>query len=100
MASLAQIEANRRNARLSTGPSTPEGKASSSQNSYKHGLTAEKAVSVYDDITSFWELEQSFLDQFQPVGSLELHLVRTIISAAGVCSGSRTWRPDSGISTA
>ncbi|HEY2155034.1 MAG TPA: hypothetical protein VGH33_05360 [Isosphaeraceae bacterium] len=41
MASLAQIEANRRNASKSTGPTSPDGKVSSSRNSTKHGLTAE-----------------------------------------------------------
>ena len=40
MATPAQIEANRRNARRSTGPRTPAGKARSSRNALKHGLRA------------------------------------------------------------
>jgi hypothetical protein len=42
MASPAQINANRLNSLKSTGPRTEEGKAASSANSYKHGLTARK----------------------------------------------------------
>jgi hypothetical protein len=39
MASERQIEANRRNARQSTGPRTASGKARSRQNAFRHGLS-------------------------------------------------------------
>jgi hypothetical protein len=39
-----RTEANRRNARLSTGPKTPEGKARSRANALKHGLCASVVV--------------------------------------------------------
>jgi hypothetical protein len=44
MTSARQIESNQRNARLSTGPITPEGKAKSRANALKHGLAAETLV--------------------------------------------------------
>lgn len=39
MASKRQIEANRANAARSTGPQTSVGKAASSRNAYRHGLS-------------------------------------------------------------
>jgi hypothetical protein len=48
MATQAQIDANRQNAQLSTGPTTPEGKAASSKNSNKHGLSG-KTILVGDE---------------------------------------------------
>jgi hypothetical protein len=39
MATLKQIEANRRNAKRSTGPRTASGKSTSSHNALRHGLS-------------------------------------------------------------
>ena len=41
MTSTARIEANRRNARLSTGPRTRAGKARAAQNARRHGLSLQ-----------------------------------------------------------
>ena len=51
MASDAQIAANRRNALKSTGPRTAAGKAASSRNALRHGLTA-RAPLVFDEDTA------------------------------------------------
>src|SRR5271167_3726478 len=45
MSTPQQIEANRGNARSSTGPTTPRGKARASRNARRHGLS----VSVVSD---------------------------------------------------
>ena len=47
--SSARVEANRKNAQLSTGPKTPEGKAICRQNALKHGLTGEGIVVPDED---------------------------------------------------
>ena len=62
MATERQIEANQRNARLSTGPQTPEGKARSRANALKHGLAAETLVidaleADFAERKAIWEAE-------------------------------------------
>ena len=44
MASERQIAANRQNAKLSTGPTTADGKTASSRNAITHGLTASRGL--------------------------------------------------------
>ena len=44
MTSEEKIAANRRNAQLSTGPTTSDGKAKVSQNAMKHGMYSHQAV--------------------------------------------------------
>ena len=81
MATRKQRAANRRNAQLSTGPRTPEGKAAVRLNALKHGLTAENAVISLEDQEAFDELLSSFLDDLQPSGPLETALVHQAVMA-------------------
>ena len=46
MTTAAQVDANRRNAKHSTGPRSEEGKARSSQNATKHGFTGRLLVGL------------------------------------------------------
>ncbi len=46
MATAAQIAANQANAQKSTGPKTPPGKAASSRNATKHGLSGSTTAAL------------------------------------------------------
>lgn len=78
MTSDKQIDANRRNARKSTGPKTSEGKARASRNATKHGLLSEDILLSSEDVE---ELSELLRDELQPVGELENHLVERISAA-------------------
>jgi hypothetical protein len=76
MASTAQLEANRANAQLSTGPRTEAGKARSACNATTHGLTSRVPVAISRG--PFAEdpgRVQAFIDQvvrdLEPVGVQE-----------------------------
>ena len=72
-ASAHQIAVNRANAARSTGPNTPEGKASSSQNAVKHGLAASRFTVVrVEDPAQLHELRANLLHCYQPVNTQEI----------------------------
>jgi hypothetical protein len=57
-ASSVRAEASRRNGARSRGPKTPEGKARSAQNAFKHGMRAQKYVVLpEEDADEFADLE-------------------------------------------
>jgi hypothetical protein len=58
MATLTQIEANRRNAQHSTGPRTAEGKAASSMNALKTGIDAQSSVIPGEDAAALVALTE------------------------------------------
>jgi len=78
MASPKQREANRANARKSTGPTSQAGKARSRLNSRKHGLTATKLVIVGENPDDFDELRVELLEQHDPRSALEFELVERL----------------------
>ena len=61
MASNKQHEANRANAKNSTGPRTQKGKARSRLNSRKHGLAAKTLIIVGEHADDFDELRAAHL---------------------------------------
>ena len=78
MPSLKHIRANQQNARRSTGPKTPEGRAISSRNALTHGLSARALLMPDEDLTAFQQLLDSLYLEHQPVGAHEEYLVRQI----------------------
>ena len=82
MVSQRQLEANRRNARLSHGPKTPEGRAAVRLNALRHGLTAQDAVTSIDDRNHFNELLAAYQDQFQPSTPAGQDLLHQLVQAS------------------
>jgi len=78
MSTSAQLAANIHNSRLSTGPKTPTGKAASSQNARKHGLTSKQVVIKSENIEQFEALKQSLEDDYKPATTTEQLLVNEI----------------------
>ncbi len=82
MSSQSQIEANRANAQLSTGPRSPEGKAASSQNARTHGLTSKDLVILPHEQDDFLNFQIEFTGQIKPIGALELTAFDNLLHAA------------------
>jgi hypothetical protein len=58
MTSAKKAQANRQNALKSTGPKTPEGKASVRHNALKHGLLAQEVLLPEEDEVALRELDE------------------------------------------
>jgi hypothetical protein len=80
MTSLRQIEANRRNARLSTGPVTEEGKRRSRLNAVRHGLTAETVIDALEDAEDYAAFELAVTSDYDAQSVVERELVLRLAS--------------------
>ena len=80
MSSLRQIEANRRNARLSTGPVTEEGKRKARQNAVRHGLTAETVIDALEDAEEYAAFERAVAADYDAQSAVERELVLRLAS--------------------
>ena len=86
-----QLAANRANAAQSTGPTSPEGKSRSAQNSIKHGFTASTfAVVRLEDLHEIADLTSDIFSVYQPVNSQELlALQRMALSQQSIFRAAR-----------
>ena len=83
MSSVAQIEANQANAQSSTGPRTPDGKATSATNATKHGFFSKHAVLLNEnEHRQFESLRNSYVGQFNPTNIVEVALLDQLVLAA------------------
>ena len=82
MTSLRQIEANRRNALKSTGPTTPEGKERSRCNAVRHGLTAETVIAVLESSEDYEAFEATVLSDYNAETAVERQLVAPVSKCA------------------
>jgi len=80
MTSSRQIEANRRNAQLSTGPVTEPGKRRSRQNAIRHGLTAETVIDTLEDAQDYAAFEMAITADYDAETAVERELVLRLAS--------------------
>jgi hypothetical protein len=80
MTSFRQIEANRRNARLGTGPVTDEGKRRSRLNAVRHGLTAETVIDALEDAEDYAAFEMAVTADYDAQSAVERELVLRLAS--------------------
>jgi hypothetical protein len=80
MTTFRQIEANRRNAQLSTGPITEEGKKRARQNAVRHGLTAETVIDALEDAEDYAAFEMAVTADYDAQSAVERELVLRLAS--------------------
>ena len=80
MTSFRQIEANRRNARKSTGPVTEDGKRRSRCNAVRHGLTAETVIGALEDAEDYQALQAAIMADYDAQSAVERELVLRLAS--------------------
>jgi len=82
MSTESQIKANRKNAKKSTGPKTPEGKAKSAQNATTHGLTASSDVIQGESQEEFDAHYHGIVEDFAPRNTIEAFLADRVATLA------------------
>jgi hypothetical protein len=80
MTSAKQIAANRRNAQLSTGPNSRNGKERSRRNALRHGLTAETIIDVLEDPRHYKAFEAAIVASYAPRSPVERELTLRLAS--------------------
>src|SRR4051812_37648461 len=80
MSSFRQIQANRRNAQLSTGPITEDGKKRSRQNAVRHGLTAETVINQLEDAEDYAAFQMAVTADYDAQSAVERELVLRLAS--------------------
>jgi hypothetical protein len=80
MTSFKKIDANRRNARRSTGPITAEGKQRSRCNAVRHGLTAKTVIGALEDAEDYRAFEAAIIADYDAQSAVERELVLRLAS--------------------
>ena len=79
--SSRKIEANRRNAQRSTGPKTPEGKATTSLNATTHGIFVKQFLNgaAPETVAEIQVLAAAIREYYKPQGPLEEILAQKVV---------------------
>lgn len=78
MISDRQLEANRSNALLSTGPRTEEGRNRSRANARRHGLTGQITTMNEEDRAAHDQFSDALIQNLAPEGAMEIQLAQRI----------------------
>jgi hypothetical protein len=78
--SIKRINANRENAKKSTGPKTTSGKFRSCRNALKHGLDSRKHLIIGEELREFEEMKESYIKMFEPSNIIEVEDCMQIIA--------------------
>src|SRR5580698_9686413 len=78
MISERQLEANRSNARRSTGPKTEEGRNRSRMNALRHGLTGQVTTMTDEDRDAHELFSKSLIKDLAPDGAMEIQLAQRV----------------------
>jgi len=73
-----QLAANRANAKKSTGPKTPKGKAVCAMNGFQHGFTGLAVVMTNEDREAQNAFIKPIVEDLNPIGAMEIQLARTV----------------------
>ena len=82
MSSEAQINANRENAKRSTGPISIDGKERAAQNNFRHGLFSRRDVVPPEFEEEYQIMAANLTAQLAPATPIEEVLVRQLVSAS------------------
>ena len=77
-----QLAANRANAQLSTGPTSPQGKAKASLNAVRSALTGRTVLLPTDDAAEYERYIRAYQGELKPVGQRESDLVQSIADSS------------------
>ena len=78
MPSPLQYAANRLNAEKSHGPTSPQGRARSSINALRHGLTARVVVLPSEDMDAYRAFSKEIVDSLDPQTPVERQFAHTV----------------------
>ena len=77
-----RAEVNRRNAKRSTGPKTPQGKSRSRFNAVKHGCRAQLPILPGEDLGVYQGRLDAWVGKFSPRDDFELYLVERAVNVS------------------
>ena len=78
MISEQQLDANRRNAQLSTGPKTEEGKRRCALNARRHGLTGQVSAMTDEDRAAHDQFCEAMVKDLAPEGATETQFAQRV----------------------